>query len=394
MVKLLLKLPSNQFDGYLSRYSVMPSPLAAQGEFFESRQYPEEPHALRNPFQRDRDRVVHSRSFRRLEYKTQVFVNHLGDNYRTRLTHTIEVAQIARTVARTLGLNEDLTETVALAHDMGHPPFGHAGERALHEKMKQYGGFDHNEQTLRIVTVLEERYPEFPGLNLTRGTLRSLQKHSSNPQDTAAATIEQQGHCLEALIVDTCDEIAYNNHDIDDGLESGHLNLQMLENVELWRWHFSAVRQKYPALREKIAIRATIREMINTMVSDLITQSAENIRHSGIPNFRELLHHTGKAQHAELIAFSESMAVQVIELKKFLFRNLYRHADVVRMNERANDIISRIFDFVVREPRMLPADFYERIESMGTERVVADFIAGMTDRYALQWNNDILGNRL
>jgi len=370
----------------------MLSPLAAQGEFFESRVYPEEPHALRSPFQRDRDRVVHSRSFRRLEYKTQVFVNHLGDNYRTRLTHTIEVAQIARTVARCLGLNEDLTETVALAHDMGHPPFGHAGERALHEKMRHYGGFDHNDQTLRIVTVLEERYPEFPGLNLTRGTLRSLQKHSSNPKDSAET--EPLGHCLEALIVDTCDEIAYNNHDIDDGLESGHLTLQMLEGVELWQRHFSLVRKKYPALREKIAIRATIREMINSMVSDLIRQSAENIRRSQIADVWELMRYTANPQNPSLIAFSDELAAQVIQLKQFLFRNLYRHAEVVRMNERANDIISRIFDFVVREPRMLPADFYERIESMGTERVVADFIAGMTDRYALQWNNDILGNRL
>jgi dGTPase len=371
----------------------MPSPLAAQGEFLESRVYPEEPHALRHPFQRDRDRVVHSKYFRRLEYKTQVFVNHLGDNYRTRLTHTIEVAQIARTVARSLNLNEDLTETVALAHDMGHPPFGHAGERALNEKMKQFGGFDHNEQTLRIVTLLEERYPEFPGLNLTRATLRSLQKHSSIPQDETASG-ERHGHCLEALIVDICDEIAYNNHDIDDGLESGHLTLQMLEGVELWRRHFAAVRQKYPALREKIAIRATIRDMINSMVSDLITQSAENIRRAKVTNLAELLRYTANAQNASLIAFSDSMAEQVTQLKKFLFRNLYRHADVVRMNERAHDIISRIFDFVVREPRMLPADFYERTESMGTERVVADFIAGMTDRYALQWNNDILGNRL
>lgn len=371
----------------------MPWPLAAQGEFFESRTYPEEPHVLRNPFQRDRDRVVHSRSFRRLEYKTQVFVNHLGDNYRTRLTHTIEVAQIARTVARALSLNEDLTETVALAHDLGHPPFGHAGERALHEKMKQYGGFDHNEQTLRIVTVLEERYPEFPGLNLTRGTLRSLQKHSGIPRDELAPG-EKHGHCLEALIVDICDEIAYNNHDIDDGLESGHLTLQMLDRVELWRQHFAAVRQKHPAVREKIAIRATIRDMINGMVSDLITQSAENIRLSGVSSFGELLYYTGNRQYADLIAFSGAMALRVAELKKFLFRNLYRHADVVRMNERANDIISRIFDFVVREPRMLPADFYERTAGMGTERVVADFVAGMTDRYALQWNNDILGNRL
>lgn len=366
-----------------------PSTLAAQGELFESRAYPEERHALRNPFQRDRDRVVHSQYFRRLEYKTQVFVNHLGDNYRTRLTHTIEVAQIARTVARSLGLNEDLTETVALAHDMGHPPFGHAGERALHEKMRTFGGFDHNEQTLRIVTLLEERYPEFPGLNLTHGTLRSLQKHKRHP--VIADQVHEGGHCLEAFIVDICDEIAYNNHDIDDGLESGHLSLQMLDSVALWHRHFSAVKRQYSGLREKIAIRATVRNMINAMVSDLIEESARNIQQSQIATLQELLHYTSNPQNKELIAFSSEMREQMAELKKFLFRNLYRHAEVVRMNERAGDVLSRIFDFIVREPRMLPVDFYERIDTMGVERVVSDFIAGMTDRYALQWNADILG---
>lgn len=365
------------------------TPLAAQGELFESRAYPEERHVLRNPFQRDRDRVVHSQYFRRLEYKTQVFVNHLGDNYRTRLTHTIEVAQIARTVARSLGLNEDLTETVALAHDMGHPPFGHAGERALHEKMRPFGGFDHNEQTLRIVTLLEERYPEFPGLNLTHGALRSLQKHRSNP--VIAGQKIEGGHCLEAFIVDICDEIAYNNHDIDDGLESGHLTLSMLDSVALWRRHFSAIKRQYTGLREKIIIRATVRNMINAMVSDLIEQSARNIKESQITTLQELLHYTGNPHNKALISFSPEMQEQVLELKKFLFRNLYRHAEVVRMNERANDVLWRIFDFVVREPRMLPVDFYERIDSMGVERVVSDFIAGMTDRYALQWNSDILG---
>jgi dGTPase len=361
----------------------MQSPLAAQGSYFESRKYPEETHALRTEFQRDRDRVVHSKYFRRLEYKTQVFVNHLGDNFRTRLTHSIEVSQIARTVARVLQLNEDLTETVALAHDMGHPPFGHAGERALHEKMKNYGGFDHNEQTLRIVTTLEERYPTFTGLNLTNGTLASLQKHSSLPAG--------RGHAFEALIVDICDEIAYNNHDIDDGLDSGHLQLALLDEVDIWRENIAAIRKKHPGLKEKILIRATIRELINQMVSDLIQTSKENLGQSGLKVFDEVLTHNGDPSKPQLIAFSPAMDDRVKQLKKFLFRNLYRHADVVRMNERAAQIIHRIFDFIEADPKMLPADFHERIAETGVQRVIADFIAGMTDRYALQWNTEILG---
>ncbi|MBX3724118.1 MAG: deoxyguanosinetriphosphate triphosphohydrolase [Turneriella sp.] len=389
----------------------MPSTLAAQGQYFESRVFPEESHALRNEFQRDRDRVVHSKYFRRLEYKTQVFVNHLGDNFRTRLTHSIEVAQIARTVARVLGLNEDLTETVALAHDMGHPPFGHAGERALHERMKAHGGFDHNEQTLRIVTVLEERYPAFAGLNLTQGTIASLQKHASLPQglatgdkaptgqpaappDVAAAGRAHsvpRGHAFEALIVDICDEIAYNNHDIDDGLESGFLRLEQLDETDIWRENFAMIQKKYPDTKEKIQIRATIRELINGMVGDLIQTSKKNLADSGLKSFGEVLAYNGDPQKPPLIAFSPTMDERVKQLKKFLFHNLYRHAEVVRMNERAAHIIHRIFDFITADPKMLPADFYERIATAGLERVIADFVAGMTDRYALQWNSDILG---
>lgn len=367
----------------------MASNLAAHGEFFESRQFSEESHPLRNEFQRDRDRVVHSKYFRRLEYKTQVFVNHLGDNFRTRLTHSIEVAQIARTVSRVLGLNEDLTETVALAHDMGHPPFGHAGERALHEKMRHLGGFDHNEQTLRIVTTLEERYPNFTGLNLTRGTLASLQKHSNLPKD-ADGNISH-GHALEAIIVDMCDEIAYNNHDIDDGLESRHLSLQQLAEVNLWAENYRRVGERYTGIKPKIHIRATIREIINGMVSNLIETSRSNIRSAGLASFDEVLRYNADEKAKPLIAFSDAMDQQVKELKKFLFKNLYRHAEVVRMNERANHIISRIFDFVISDPKMLPADYHDRIETMGVHRVVADFIAGMTDRYALHWNTEILG---
>ncbi len=360
---------------------VVLSPLAAQGKYFESREFPEESHPLRNDFQRDRDRVVHSKYFRRLEYKTQVFVNHLGDNFRTRLTHSIEVAQIARTVARTLGLNEDLTETVALAHDMGHPPFGHAGERALHEKMREHGGFDHNEQTLRIVTTLEERYPAFAGLNLTQGTRSSLQKHASLPAG--------RGHAFEAMIVDICDEIAYNNHDIDDGLDSGHLQLKALDEVDIWRENFTMIRSKYPQIKDKICIRATIRELINSMAGDLIATSQAHIAKAGLSAFEDVLAYNADIAKPPLITFSETMDARVKQLKKFLFHHLYRHKDVVGMNERATQMIHAIFDYLVANPQKLPEDFFERTEILGAHRVIADFIAGMTDRYAQQWYNEI-----
>ena len=359
--------------------------LAAQGIEFEKRAFAEAPPLSRTEFQRDRDRVVHSKYFRRLEYKTQVFVNHLGDNFRTRLTHSIEVAQIARTVARALKLNEDLTETVALAHDLGHPPFGHAGERALHEKMKQYGGFDHNEQTLRIVTELEERYPDFNGLNLTHGTLMSLPKHKTQPLGIGENNNARQGHCLEALIVDICDEIAYNNHDIDDGLESEHLSLAMLDSVEIWRTHFAAAQKKDPQTQEKILVRTTIRRMINAMVEDLIYTTEKNLERAGIKNFATLLVYTGDKKNPPLVCFSNVLDAQVKALKQFLFRYLYRHADVVQMNERAVITLSHIFDVIMDNPRLLPPDFYERTKDVDTPRVIADFIAGMTDRYALEW---------
>ena len=358
----------------------MLSVLAMQGESAEKRQYPENVHAQRNEFQRDRDRVVHSKYFRRLEYKTQVFVNHLGDNFRTRLTHSIEVAQIARTVARALQLNEDLTETIALAHDLGHPPFGHAGERALHEKMKNFGGFDHNDQTLRIVTRLEERYPNYLGLNLTHATVTGLQKHSSHI-----------AHSLEAKIVDYCDEIAYNNHDIDDGLESGLLDLAALREISLWADIFDRTQKNFPSIKNKILVKTTIRELINYMVTDLISSTQSRIQESGLKSLSALAVYSTQMGNPPLVAFSDAVDAEVKQLKKFLFRKLYRHAEVVKMNERARSMIHRIFDFVQFDPKMLPEDYYERIETDGTERVIADFVAGMTDRYAIKWNNDILG---
>ncbi|MCS6972423.1 MAG: deoxyguanosinetriphosphate triphosphohydrolase [Leptospiraceae bacterium] len=358
--------------------------LAAQGEFFTARRYAEPEHPLRNPFQRDRDRVVHSRAFRRLEYKTQVFVNHLGDNYRTRLTHSIEVAQLARTVARALGLNEDLTETVALAHDLGHPPFGHAGEKALHEKMRSFGGFDHNLQTLRVVTLLEERYPDFPGLNLTRGTLACLEKHTQVPNIFLEEN-RRYGHCLEARIVDLADEIAYNNHDIDDGLESGYLSLSELANVPIWQKHYTAICDKYPTAREKLRVRFTIRSLIDSMVTDLIHQTEKNLQASGIKTFDELLQYTATAGKRELVSFSAEMSSAMAPLKKFLQQHLYQHPEIAAMNKKAKEVIGAIFDCLMAQPALLPPDYAERTAESGKERVIADFIAGMTDRYALSW---------
>lgn len=346
-----------------------------------SRVYPQAPHKYRNDFQRDRDRIVHSKAFRRLEYKTQVFVNHLGDSYRTRLTHSIEVSQIARTVSRSLELNEDLTETIALAHDLGHPPFGHAGERALHMLMQDHGGFDHNEQTIRVVMILEERYPEFKGLNLTEATLMGLHKHGRP---------DGRGNSLESQIVDICDEIAYNNHDLDDGIDGGYLTLDDIAQLDIWRRAWSHAQKSYPNSKTKILVRSAIRWLIDHMVTDLITQTCENIRKFQIDTLDGVLNHDeGKGR---LVEYSPEVSTGVRDLKRFLFKNLYRHPDVVTMNVRAEEVIKRLFVFFSQNPEALPEEFQYRISPENTTyRVVADFIAGMTDRYALSWNKKILG---
>jgi dGTPase len=348
---------------------------------FTDRAYRQATHPYRNDFQRDRDRIVHSKAFRRLEYKTQVFVNHLGDSYRTRLTHSIEVSQIARTVSRSLQLNEDLTETIALAHDLGHPPFGHAGERALHLLMPAHGGFDHNEQTIRVVTILEERYPEFKGLNLTGATLMGLHKHGRP---------DGKGHSLESQIVDICDEIAYNNHDLDDGIEGGYLTLDEIGKLKIWNKAWSQVERLYPKSGTKILIRSAIRWLINHMVTDIIVQTEKNIARFNIKTLNDVLNH--KNGDERLVEFSPQVAIEVKELKSFLFQKLYRHPDVVTMNVRAEEIIKRLFTFFSENPEALPEEFQNRISGENTAcRIVCDFIAGMTDRYALSWNKKILG---
>lgn len=344
----------------------------------------EQPHPLRTEFQRDRDRIVHSRGFRRLEYKTQVFVNHTGDNYRTRLTHSIEVSQISRTVSRALHVNEDLTETLSLAHDLGHPPFGHAGERALNALMKDAGGFDHNCQTYRTVEKLEKRYPYFSGLNLTYATRLGLRKHENQP--------DGMSHTLEAQIVDICDEIAYTNHDLDDGIEIGYLNTNDLGNIPLWNIEWEKTKRDFPDAELKVQIRFTIRNLINLMVADLIEHSRKNIEHFELQSLSDVLDlHKKKGHTLSVISFSDGINREFQAIKSYLFENLYRHPQVVKMNSRAKKIIERIFEFFIENSDSLPEEHRNLLEYRKKERVIADFIAGMTDRYAEHWNRTILG---
>ena len=344
------------------------------------RTYPEEEHPWRLAFQRDRDRIVHSTAFRRLEYKTQVFVNHEGDHFRTRLTHTLEVAQIARTIARTLGLNEDLTEAIALAHDLGHPPFGHAGERAINELMQPHGGFEHNQQSLRIVELLEHRYPEFPGLNLTWEARDGLKKHQRRflpADDPGHATAV--GPSLEAQVTDYADEIAYNNHDIDDGLTSQMLDLDHLREVALWEEHFSLVQQHFPQATRKIQWRQTVRLIINTLVRDLCEETLKRLDAEGIRSVGEV-----RRSPRPLAGFSPAVERKNAELKRFLLENLYRHYRVIRMAEKARRILHDLFKVYADSPSQIPPDFSTRIPREGNLRVVCDYIVGMTDRFALE----------
>ncbi|HWL75344.1 MAG TPA: deoxyguanosinetriphosphate triphosphohydrolase, partial [Burkholderiaceae bacterium] len=333
-------------------------------------------------FQRDRDRIIHSAAFRRLEYKTQVFVNHEGDLFRTRLTHSLEVAQIGRAVACNLRLNEDLVEAIALAHDLGHTPFGHAGQDALHECMKPYGGFEHNLQSLRVVDVLEERYAAFDGLNLTFETREGILKHCSAKNarelgEVGKRFLTKQQPSLEAQIANLADEIAYSNHDIDDGLRSGLLKLPQLEQVPIFSRHAHAVRKEHPAIAERRIIHETVRRMINTLVVDLTEESRRLIAEAAPSDIDAV-----RAAPA-LTAFSPAMRVEATELKSFLHDQLYRHYRVMRMSTKARRIVVDLFNAFVEEPRLLPADHQSRA-ALDVPRAVADYVAGMTDRYAIK----------
>ncbi len=357
----------------------------------QGRCYLELPPTYRTEFQRDRDRIIHAKAFRRLEYKTQVFVNHEGDLYRTRLTHSLEVAQIARSVARNMGLNEDLTEAIALAHDLGHTPFGHAGQDELNACMQNYGGFEHNLQSLRVVDWLEDSYADFPGLNLTFETREGILKHCSVKQakqlgEVAERFVNKTQTTLEAQLTNLADEIAYTNHDIEDGLRSGLITLEQLQSVSLFAEEYQKVKQQYAELHGHRLIREILRGLIGRMVADLIESSRSAIQQSGVQTLADV-----RSQFLPLMCYSDTMHVQKNALKRFLYDNLYFHPKVYRMSWRARKIIRALFEAYMQDTRLLTPKYqnfakeYEAIDGKaGQARAIADFIAGMTDRYAMR----------
>lgn len=358
------------------------APYAVQDGNSRGRRILEPRPKARSEFQRDRDRIIHSTAFRRLEYKTQVFVNHEGDLFRTRLTHSIEVAQIGRAIARAMSLNDDLTEAISLAHDLGHTPFGHAGQDALNECMREFGGFEHNLQSLRTVDQLEERYGAFDGLNLMYETREGILKHCSAKNarllgDLGERFLNNQRPSLEAQICNLADEIAYNNHDIDDGLRSGLITLEQLEEVPLFARHATEVRKTYPDIAGRRLVHETIRRMIDTQVTDLLAESDKAIADARLQTLADV--------HAApiLVAFSPAMQEENRLLKGFLREELYRHYQVLRMTNKARRIIRELFTAFLEEPRLLPPQ-YQAYAADDKARAVADYIAGMTDRYAMK----------
>jgi dGTPase len=360
------------------------APYAAHSSKSRGRRFEEPAPGSRSQFQRDRDRIIHSTAFRRLEYKTQVFLNHEGDLFRTRLTHSIEVAQIGRTLARSLRLNEDLVEATALAHDLGHTPFGHVGQDVLNECMRDYGGFEHNLQSLRVVDHLEEHYGAFDGLNLTFETREGILKHCSLNNARALGELGQRfidktQPSLEAQLTNLADEIAYNNHDIDDGLRSGLLTMAQMDEVALFARHRHAVEAAYPGLPGRRALYETIRLMITAMTADLVDTSAALLRDAApqhIDDVRAL---------PPLIRFSDTMRAETTALKRFLYANLYRHFKVNRMRVKASRIVRELFDAFMTDPVLLPPDYQVASGDVHKQaRKIADYIAGMTDRYAIR----------
>ena len=364
------------FDAHLAVY-------AAHSSKSRGRRYPEPAPGSRSEFQRDRDRIIHSTAFRRLEYKTQVFLNHEGDLFRTRLTHSIEVAQIGRTLARSLRLNEDLVEATALAHDLGHTPFGHVGQDVLNECMKNYGGFEHNLQSLRVVDHLEEHYGAFDGLNLSFETREGILKHCSlnNARqlgELGQRFIDKTQPSLEAQLTNLADEIAYNNHDIDDGLRSGLLTMAQMDEVELFARHRHAVEAQYPGLPGRRALYETIRLMITAMTADLVETSAARIQDAAPQDIDDV------RAAPPLIRFSDRMRAETTALKRFLHANLYRHFQVNRMRVKASRVVRELFDAFMTDPVLLPTDYQVQGDVIKQARKIADYIAGMTDRYAIR----------
>lgn len=364
---------------------------ACRSELSRGRRHDEEPPVGRTHFQRDRDRIIHCNAFRLLEYKTQVFINHEGDLFRTRLTHSLEVAQIARTLARNLQVNEDLVEAISLAHDLGHTPFGHAGQDELHACMKEWapqaGGFEHNLQSLRVVDELEERYAAFNGLNLCFETREGILKHCSAKHarqlgDVGERFLNRTQPSIEAQIANLADEVAYNNHDIDDGLRSGLLSVDQLCELELFRNHYEIVRRRCPDVQGRRLTSEIIRAMINTLVLDLTDTTLANLKQHKPESVDDV------RQAPRLVAFSASMRQQANELKSFLFENLYRHYRVLRMTTKARTIVRDLFKAFLDEPRLLDHD-YRRDDEAAQARAIADYIAGMTDRYAIREHRNL-----
>lgn len=355
------------------------APYAIHCRQSKGRQYPDSEPDYRTVFQRDRDRILHTTAFRRLEYKTQVFINYEGDYYRTRLTHTLEVTQIGRTIARALGANEDLVETICLAHDLGHPPFGHSGEMVLARLMKDYGGFDHNKQSLRIVTFLENRYPDFPGLNLTWEVLEGIVKHETeyDISDARDFNPELRGH-LEAQIANVADELAYTAHDLDDGLRSGMITPDMLSGMELWEIVADMIGWRGGELVD-LPRHRLIRKLIGIQVTDLVNSTDIRLRESSVRSAEDLQ----RLPH-NLVGFSDDMRQRNRQIKDFLYTKLYRHYRVVRMAVKAERIVSEIFNAYRSEPATLPAHVQPQVVERGLERTICDYIAGMTDRFAVE----------
>lgn len=355
------------------------APYALRSAESRGRTYPESESAGRPAFTRDRDRIIHTTPFRRLMYKTQVFVFYEGDHYRTRLTHTIEVSQLGRSLARGLGGNEDLTEAICLAHDLGHPPFGHAGEHMLNILMADQGGFNHNTQSYRIVTELEHRYPDFPGLNLTYETREGMLKHETDYDRSEAADYEPDRRAsLEAQIANLADEIAYNAHDLDDGLRAGLFTLDDLEELDIWRELCETAGWRPGESFTSMHRHEIIRELIGRSVGDVMTRTGAMLSAHAIDSPEKL------QRHAEnVVGYSDEFGPRVRALKRFLYERMYRHYRLVRMQTKAERFVAGLFEAYVKEPHMLPAETQSRLSEASTERVVADYIAGMTDRYAL-----------
>ena len=352
----------------------------------KGREYKEEIPKLRTEFQRDRERIIHSTAFRRLEYKTQVFVNHEGDMYRTRLTHTIEVAQISRAASRTLMLNEDLTEAISLAHDLGHTPFGHAGQDILNKCMKDFGGFEHNIQSLRVIEKLENKYASFSGLNLCFETREGILKKCSKTRakdlgEVGRRFIDKKQSSLEAQLTNVCDEIAYNNHDIQDGVKAKKIFIEQLETLPIFFNQMKIVLKKYPKLSGSKIINETVRLIINLLINDLIRNSNENIINKKIINSDDV-----RNCDSLVIGFSDEIKMLNMELKRFLYSNLYKHPDVIKMTDQANLVIENLFSAYMNDIKLIPNDYIQynllKINSGFKERVICDYIAGMTDRFA------------